>query len=84
VLIAGRFTSAMAAMADRILRSHGAVLWCTTCRDAIRCLAERRIGLVLCARVLPDGGWTNIERALRRAPSHPPLVVISAGDDPVS
>ncbi len=78
VLMAGPFETRMAVVADQVLRSHRTIVWQRTCADAIRCSAERRIDLILTARVLDDGDWTALLSGLARLRRRPPVVVLSA------
>ena len=78
VLIAAPFGRTMAALADRFLRARCTVLWRPTVADALRCLSERRVDIVLAAPVLADGDWTRLSTAVTQRPGNPPLVLVTA------
>ena len=72
----------MIELADTLLGAHRTVVWLSSCAEAIRCLSERTVELILSARVLVDGDWTVLLRGVAEMRRRPPLVLISCDQNP--
>ncbi len=77
VLVVGGFDSDLIALLDILSATDWTLYWNTNRADAVETLRRRPVGVVLCDRDLPDGGWKDVFRMIASLSSPPPLIVTS-------